>query len=128
MTHDDILKAARERIAEIDKQTAAMAEERGKLQALLGAPVTLPVLPVAPWPYPPPPWDRVWPWDHAWPLPGVTWTLGSGTIATSTTTVPIYTSDAPGGATLGVFPLHDTAGAIVVGGEQRPGSGVHFTS
>jgi hypothetical protein len=41
MTHDEILQAARERIAEIDKQTTALAAERAKLQAMLGETVDL---------------------------------------------------------------------------------------
>lgn len=36
MTIDEIQKAARDRIAEIDAQTAALAVEKAKLQAMLG--------------------------------------------------------------------------------------------
>lgn len=104
MTHDDILKAARERLAEIDKQTAAMAEERGKLVAMLGAPVTLPVLPVLP--VAPP--LRPWPYPHEWrPFPEVTWTPRTDLIGTYITT---------------------TGTALVIGGEQRPDSSIRFTS
>ncbi len=121
MTHDDILKAARERLVEIDKQTAALAEERGKLQAMLGAPVTLPVLPVAPWPYPPPPWDRVW------PLPEVTWyprigEPGTFTIATTGTDLVTWL------ATPTTWTDRALSGALVVGGEQRLDPSLHFTS
>lgn len=83
MTHDDILKAARERIAEIDAQIALLVAERAKLQAMLGEqkpgdpikrlldnpapwpqPYPLPVWPqpAYPNPYHPhlPPWGEVW--------------------------------------------------------------------
>ena len=59
MTHDEILNAARDRLAEIDRETArldtqkaALTEERAKLAAMLGQPQ--PVAPfVAPWTPPP---------------------------------------------------------------------------
>lgn len=71
MTHDEILNAARERIAEIDKQKAALDVERAKLQAMLG-PSPLPVAPfIAPWT---PPLEFV-----AVPLPYVTRTTPTTT-------------------------------------------------
>jgi hypothetical protein len=59
MTHDEILNAARDRLAEIDRETArldtqkaALTEERAKLAAMLGQPQ--PVAPfVAPMSQPP---------------------------------------------------------------------------
>lgn len=59
MTHNEILNAARDRLAEIDRETArldtqkaALTEERAKLAAMLGQPQ--PVAPfVAPWTPPP---------------------------------------------------------------------------
>jgi hypothetical protein len=76
MTHDEILNAARERIAALDKQIADLATERARLQALLGAPAPVapwtrphvePVLPIMPPVYPEPyrpyaPWEieRTW--------------------------------------------------------------------
>ena len=123
MTHDDILKAARERIGEIDKQTTALAEERGKLQAMLSPTRSVAPLPIAP----PLPAGPGLPWhEPPWrPLPEVTWTLGSGIIATSTTT---YASDVPSGGPLGAFPLHDASGDLVIGGKQRPGSDLRYSS
>lgn len=46
VTHDQIMQAARERIAEIDREKARLEDERAKLQALLGA---QPVTPPATW-------------------------------------------------------------------------------
>ena len=105
MTHDDILKAARERIAEIDKQTAAMAEERGKLQAMLSPTRFVAPLPVAP----PLPAGPGLPWYEPpwWPMPEVTWYPRTDPIGTFITT---------------------TGTSLVIGGEQRPGSGLVFRS
>lgn len=46
MTHDEILKAACERIAAIDKQTADLAAERAKLVAMVAAPPPAPSFPL----------------------------------------------------------------------------------
>lgn len=122
MTHDDILKAARERIAEIDKQTAALAEERAKLQAMLGA---QPVMP------------QFVPLPSLRPMPEVTCTphtgLPTGTFTTCTTgTTSIPTIDALGqfGITAD-FPLlafneDFTPPDIVIGGPQRLPSDMRF--
>ena len=91
MNHADIQKAIRERIAEIDRSTSGLAEERAKLQAMLGGATAQPVkddlaeairrltekmpqpAPVfVPMPYPQPwPPSMVRPWYQEWPY-GVT--------------------------------------------------------
>lgn len=137
MTHDDILKAARERIAEIDAQIAPLAAERAKLQAMLGEqkpddPIKRLLDNPTPWPQPSPlpVWPQpVWPNPHYPYLPpwGETW------IVTTTPNVPIDTfgtltlTDGTFGTTidLGVVGALDS---IVCGGLPLVPRGVRFAS
>lgn len=126
MTHDDILKAARERIAEIDKQTAAMAEERGKLQAMLDA---SPVRPVAAWVTGAETTD-VPKLDTCPTCHQQRWTIGTYRMCscmaqTSARPFPFYRDDL---APLTSVTIDNAAGGFIVGGEQRPGSGIVFRS
>lgn len=142
MTHDQIMQAARERIAEIDREKARLEDERVKLQALLGAqPVTpaqfvpLPSLPVPQW-WREPPWQ---PLDQWRPLPEVTWTPHTG-LPTGTFTICTTGTVAPPAidtfGTFGIsadFPLlafneDFTPPNIVVGGPQRLPSDLRFTA
>ncbi len=120
MTHDDILKAARERIAEIDKQTAALAEERGKLQAMLSPTRFVAPLPVAP----PLPAGPGLPWHEPpwWPLPEVMWWGGSAT------TLPLYIGDNPPADFVRYDVSPDIATGTVYGPGPRLGTGIRFTS
>lgn len=139
MTHDEILNAARERIAEIDKQKAALDAERAKLQALLdasdgktGAAIIEDALkrltsPGTTWPQPffiPPP---VYPYQ---PPPPPWGAIISTTSLRIPNAGPTLTDDArlsaemvsiggpPGGLDLG----------LVIGGPQRPPGAFRFTS
>ena len=77
MTHDEILRAARERIAAIDKQTTDLATERAKLVAMVAASGNSSSLPkmsepprtvYVPTPYPvyPEPYRPVFPYGETW--------------------------------------------------------------
>lgn len=69
MTADQIEKSIRDRIAEIDAQTAAILKERSRLQAMLSPPdvkVALPSQPIIP---PIAPWVRPQPYNPLLPCP-----------------------------------------------------------
>lgn len=94
MNHADIQKHIRDRIAEIDRTTNGLAEERGKLQAMLdGARVSAPVAAPQPFfvpypvPYPPMLRPNVWPWCEQ---PFITWTT------TSADALPLRVGDVTG--------------------------------
>lgn len=107
MNADDIVKQARQRIAEIDKDSAAMAKERETLQRIIGAaegraaPIEIKVAPapppvVVPMPYPVmpsplPPYQPAWPYIDWWRpqpfLPAFDPIICGGTITTTGPTV-----------------------------------------
>ncbi len=73
MTHDEILKAARERIATITAEVAKLEAEKLKLRVLVGdfpQPAIAPLPPMMPQPFQP------WP-----PLTEVRWTTGTGSVS-----------------------------------------------
>ncbi len=93
MTADQIEKSIRDRIAEIDAQTASILKERVRLQTML-APhdvnpfVVPPGVPPVIWP-PTAPWARPQPY-YPW-TPEVTWEyLGGGTNVTISGTGVVY--------------------------------------
>ena len=126
MTHEEILKAARERLAEIDREKARLEDERGKLQALLGVQPTPQFVPVLP------PMSPGIAWREQWrQVPEVTWTPHVDTFGTFT----ICTTDPrlSGGITIrgmdsGGFTLHDLSSDLVIGGEQGPNPSIRYTS
>lgn len=123
MTHEEILKAARERLAEIEREKARLEDERGKLQALLGVRPTPQFVPVLP---------SGLAWREQWrQVPEVTWTPRVDTLGTFTvcTTIP----DLSGGITIrgtdsGGFTLHDMSSDLVIGGTQGPNPSIRYTS
>jgi len=73
MTHEEIIKAARERIAEIDAAQVAMTAERAKLAALL-APASVTIVPSNSFPWMPS--DVIYPRiDEQWVPPCGPWTI-----------------------------------------------------
>jgi len=70
MTTDDIIKKAKERLAELDaeraKLQAIIAAAEGKPLALLPAPNPMPFIPIAPQPMPSLPYRQPWEIERRW--------------------------------------------------------------
>lgn len=113
MTHEEILKAARERLAEIDREVARLEEERAKLAGMLAQPIPR-FVPVLPSPEP-----VTWPlFPEDSTMPGVYWTTLPFTVGGTSVRAPAWT--------WGLTPASTCLDTIVIGGPQRLPSDLRF--